>query len=105
MQEIKNLIDTMMDGLKDIKSLYWKAKSAKENKHNTFFDFYCNSAMNRIEEVKEADRVLYGAINEYKKMHGVEQKEEDSYIWQCLYGSYIDSIDNLEKEFRELKMK
>ncbi len=104
MQEIKNLIDTMMDGLKDIKTLHWKAKCAKEHKHNNFFDFYYNSAMNRIEEIKEADKVLYGAINEYKRMHG-EQKEEDNYIWQYLYGSYIDSIDSLEKEFRELKMK
>lgn len=103
MKEIKNLIDTMLDDLKDIKCLYEKAKYSKKENHRSLFNFYYDRAMKRIDGIKEEDKMLYEIISEYKKMKGTETREEDNYIWECLYGSLIDNVNDTEKELREFK--
>ena len=99
MKEIKNLIKGMLDDLKDAKYEYDYATHSYKEGHRDYCMYHIEKGLNKIEEMKKADRMVNDAIKKYTT------QPELNMLWDCLYGSFIEDAEALEHKFKELKMK
>lgn len=104
MKEIKHLIKTMLDDLKDTHCLYDYAKHSHKEEHREHFNFYIDKAMDRIDSIKKTDKMVQKCIKEYIQEHH-SKDTNDELLWECLYGHYIEEVENLEEKIKDLKMK